>query len=133
MVERRSKAHTFVAGFEIRPGIIKLEGNCEGAMATNISLQNVQEAIGKVTHLAISRTLVDLGMIKDVGLRGSEARLTLLLPILNIPAPVKEYLVNGLREAVAALGIQLEVEVAEMNEDERQAFLVMEQESWKGI
>jgi metal-sulfur cluster biosynthetic enzyme len=102
-------------------------------MVTNISLQDVQEAIGKVTHPAISRTLVDLGMIKDVSLHGSEARLTLLLPILNIPAPVKDYLVNNLREAVAALGVQLEVEIAEMNEEERQAFLAMEQESWKGL
>ena len=102
-------------------------------MVTNISLQNVQEAIGKVTHPAISRTLVDLGMIKNVGLHGSEAKLTLVLPILNIHAPVKDYLVNSLREAVAALGVQLEVEIAEMNEEERQSFLVMEQESWKGL
>jgi len=102
-------------------------------MTKNISSQDVQEAIGKVTHPAISRTLVDLGMIKDVGLHGSEARLTLLLPVLNIPVPVKDYLVNSLREAVVALGVQLEVEVAEMNEEERQAFLAMEQESWKGI
>ena len=102
-------------------------------MVKNISLQDVQEAIGKVTHPAISRTLVDLGMIKDVGLRGSEARLTLVLPILNIPAPVKDYLVNSLREGVATLGVQLEVEIAQMNEEERQAFLAMEQESWKGF
>ena len=57
----------------------------------------------------------------------------LLLPILNIPAPVKDYLVNSLREVVAALGVQLEVEIAEMNEEERQAFLAMEQESWKDL
>ena len=102
-------------------------------MAMSISLHDVQEAIGKVTHPAISRTLVDLGMIKDVGLHGSEARLTLVLPILNIPASVKDYLVNSLREAVAALGVQLEVEITEMNDKERQAFLAMEQESWKGL
>jgi metal-sulfur cluster biosynthetic enzyme len=102
-------------------------------MVNNISLQNVQEAIGKVTHPAISRTLVDLGMIKDVSLHGTEARLTLLLPVLNIPAPVKDYLVNSLREVVAALGVRLEVEIAQMNEEERQAFLAMEQESWKGL
>jgi metal-sulfur cluster biosynthetic enzyme len=102
-------------------------------MATNVSLQDVQEAIGKVTHPAISRTLVDLGMIKDVGLRGSEVRLKLVLPILNIPAPVKNYLVNSLREAVAALSVRLEVEIAQMNDEERQAFLAMEQESWKGL
>jgi metal-sulfur cluster biosynthetic enzyme len=102
-------------------------------MVKNISWQDVQEAIGKVTHPAISRTLVDLGMIKDVGLHGSEARLTLVLPILSIPEPVKDYLVNSLREEVAALGLQLEVEIAQMNEEERQAFLAMEQESWKGL
>ena len=102
-------------------------------MATNISLQNVQQTIGKVTHPAISRTLVDLGMIKDVSLHMSEARLTLALPILNIPAPVKDYLLNSLREAVAALGVQLAVEIAEMNGEKRQAFLVMEQERWKGL
>jgi metal-sulfur cluster biosynthetic enzyme len=102
-------------------------------MVKNISLQDVQEAIGKVTHPAISRTLVDLGMIKDVGLHGSEAKLTLVLPILSIPEPVKDYLVNSLREEVAALGVQLEVEITQMNEEERQAFLAMEQESWKGL
>jgi metal-sulfur cluster biosynthetic enzyme len=102
-------------------------------MVTNISLQDVQEAIGKVTHPAISRTLLELGMIKNISLHGSQARLTLVLPILNIPPPVKDYLVNSLREAVAALGVQLEVEVAEMNEEERQTFLAMEQESWRGL
>jgi len=102
-------------------------------MVNNISLQDVKEAIGKVTHPAISRTLVDLGMIKDVILHGTEARLTLLLPVLNILAPVKDYLVNSLGEVVAALGVRLEVEIAQMNEEERQAFLAMEQESWKGL
>jgi metal-sulfur cluster biosynthetic enzyme len=102
-------------------------------MVINVSLKNVQEVIGKVTHPAISRTLVDLGMIKDVGLRGSEAWLTLVLPVLNIPAPVKDYLINSLREAVAALEVRLEVEIAQMNEEERQAFLAMEQESWRGL
>jgi len=102
-------------------------------MAKNISSQDVQEAIGTVMHPAISRTLVELGMIKDIGLSGDEVRLTLALPILNIPAPVKDYLVNSLREAVAALGAQVKIEIAEMNEKERQAFLAMEQESWKGL
>jgi metal-sulfur cluster biosynthetic enzyme len=102
-------------------------------MANNISLQNVQEAIGKVTHPAISRTLVDLGMIKDVRLHDEEARLTLLLPFSNIPAPVRDYLTNSLREAVAMLGVRLEVEIAQMDEEGRQAFLAMEQENWKGL
>ena len=65
----------------------------------------MQEAIGKVAHTAISRTLVDLDMIKEVALHGSEARLTMVLATLSIPEPIKDYLVNSLREAVAALGV----------------------------
>ena len=102
-------------------------------MGTNISLQNVQKAIGKVTHPAISRTLVELGMIKDVALHGSGARLTLVLILLNIPGPVKDYLVRSLKDTVAALGLELKIDVAEMNQEERQAFLAMERESWKGL
>ena len=102
-------------------------------MNTNISLQNVQEAIGEVTYPAISRSLVDLGMIKDIRLDGNNAELTLVLPVPNIPVPVKDYLINSLREGVAALGVHLEVEVSEMNDEERQAFLAMEQENWKGL
>jgi predicted phage tail protein len=72
-------------------------------------------------------------MIKDVDLCGNEVRLKLVLPISNIPAPVKDYLVNSLREAVAALSVQIEVEIAQMNDGQRQALLTMEQESWKGL
>ena len=114
-------------------GASKLEGYYRGAMVNNISLQNVQEAVGKVTHPAISRSIVDLGMIKDVRLDGKEARLMLLLPFLNIPAPIKDYLTNSLREAVAVLGVRLEIEIAQMNEEELQAFLAMEKENWKGL
>jgi len=38
-----------------------------------------------------------------------------------------------LRTAVTKLGAEAEVEITEMDEEERHAFLVMEQESWKGL
>jgi len=41
--------------------------------------------------------------------------------------------VNGLRKAVIGLGAEAEVKVTEMNQEERQAFLAMEQEGWKGL
>lgn len=103
------------------------------AMAGNISLQDVQQAVGKVMHPAISRTLVELGMAKDVVVEGNEVGLTLALPIQNIPTPVKDYLISSLMDAVATLGLHLKIEIAEMNEEERQTFLAMERESWKGL
>ena len=102
-------------------------------MTNNISLGDVQQELGQVMHPAISRSLVELGMVKDVALKRDIVTLTLVLPALNIPASVKDYLVNSLRTAVAKLDAEVEVEITEMDEEERHAFLAMEQESWKGL
>jgi len=102
-------------------------------MARNISEEDVHQAIGQVMHLEISRTLVELGMVKDITLEDNEVTLALVLPFLGIPVSVKDYLMNSLQQAVMKLGARVEVRIAEMNQEERLAFLAMEQESWKGL
>ena len=102
-------------------------------MANNISLGDVQQEVEQVMHPAVSRTLAELGMVKDVALKHDVVTLTLVLPALNIPVSVKDYLVDSLRTAVARLGAEVEVEITEMDEEERHAFLAMEQENWKGL
>jgi ATP-binding protein involved in chromosome partitioning len=102
-------------------------------MAKNISEEDVHQAIGQVMHPEISRTLVELGMVKDVTLRDDEVSLVLVLPFLGIPASIKDYLVNSLRQAVMKLGAKAEIKIAEMNQEERLAFLAMEQEGWRGL
>jgi len=101
-------------------------------MANNILEEDVHQAVGQVMHPEISRTLVELGMVKDIALRDDEVSLSLVLPFLGIPATIKDYLVNSLRQTVMKLGAKLEVRIAEMNQEERLAFLAMEQEGWKG-
>jgi len=102
-------------------------------MAKNISEEDVRQAIGQVMHPEISRSLVELGMVKDVTLRDDEVSLSLVLPFLGIPASIKDYLVNSLRQAVMKLGAKAEIKIAEMNQEERLAFLAMEQEGWRGL
>ena len=102
-------------------------------MAKNISEEDVHQAIGQVMHPEVSRTLVELGMVKDIALKDDEVTLTLVLPFLGIPVSIKDYLTNSLRQAVMKLGAKIEVRVTEMNQEERLAFLAMEQESWKGL
>jgi len=102
-------------------------------MANNILEEDVHQAVGQVMHPEISCTLVELGMVKDVALEGDEVTLTLVLPFLGIPAPIKDYLVNSLRQAVMKLGAKAEIKIAEMNQAERLAFLAMEQEGWRGL
>jgi ATP-binding protein involved in chromosome partitioning len=102
-------------------------------MAKNISEEDVHQAIGQVMHPEISRTLVELGMVKDIALRDDEVSLTLVLPVLGIPASIKDYLMSSLRQAIMKLGAKAEIRIAEMNQEERLAFFAMEQEGWRGL
>jgi len=102
-------------------------------MAKNISEEDVHQAVGQVMHPEISRSLVELGMVKDIALRDDEVSFSLVLPFLGIPASIKDYLVNRLRQAVMKLGARAEIKIAEMNQEERLAFLAMEQEGWRGL
>jgi metal-sulfur cluster biosynthetic enzyme len=102
-------------------------------VARNISEADVRRAVGQVMHPQIDRSLVELGMVKDIALDDGGITLTLVLPILGIPVTVKDYLVDSLRQSVAKLGPNVEIRIAEMNQEERLTFLAMEQESWKGL
>jgi metal-sulfur cluster biosynthetic enzyme len=102
-------------------------------MAKNISEEDVHQAVGQVMHPEINRSLVQLGMVKDIALSDDEISLVLVLPFLGIPASIKDYLVNSLRQAVMELGAKADIKIAEMNQEERLAFLSMEQESWRGL
>jgi hypothetical protein len=84
-------------------------------------------------HPAISRSLVDLGIAKDITMKHGKVTLTLALPFPDIPVPIKDYLVNSLRKVVTDLGAEIEIRITEMSQEEQEAFLAMEQESWKGL
>jgi metal-sulfur cluster biosynthetic enzyme len=99
-------------------------------VAKNISEEEVRQALAEVMHPAIDRTLVELGIIKNVTFRDNGVALTLLLPFPNIP--IKDYLANSVREAVMKLGLEVEIKIGQMNQEEVQSFLAMEQEGWKG-
>jgi metal-sulfur cluster biosynthetic enzyme len=99
----------------------------------NVKEEDVRKAIGQVMHPEISHTLVELGMVKDIALKGDEVTLTLVLPLLGIPVSIKDYLESSLRQAVIKLGLKAEIRIAEMNQEERLAFFAMEQEGWKGL
>lgn len=94
-------------------------------------LEDVRQAIAKVRHPAIDRSLMDLGMIKDIVLKGKTASLTLLIPFPGIP--ILDFLEKSLAESIRPLGIDLEVTVDQMNQQEVQKFLAMEREAWKGL
>jgi len=103
-------------------------------MTKSTSEQEIYQALAEVRHPEIANTLVDLGMLKDVVVEGNKVSLTLLLPVMGIPIQIKDYLVRSIHEALARLDASPEVELnlAEMNDEERAKFLRMAMEKWIG-
>ena len=98
--------------------------------------EQVLGAINEVKHPEIENTLVDLGMIRDIEYAEEEetVTLTLVLPFYGIPVQIRDYMVNQLHLAIKDAGAELKsVNVAEMNEVERQEFFIKEQANWKGL
>ena len=99
-------------------------------MANNISEEEIRRAVAKVRHPEIDRTLVELGMIKDIVVRDDKVILTMALPFMEIP--IKDYLVNSVQQTVTKLGVEIEVKLTEMNQEQRESFTAMAQEAWIG-
>ena len=104
-------------------------------MIENVTENSIHLAIQQVEHPAIASSLVDLGMIRDVIYTSEDntVSLTLVLPVLTIPQNVRDYMVNSLYQALKSLDVELtEVNLAQMTEEERQVFLALEQQNWRG-
>lgn len=88
-----------------------------------ITDKRVLGALRGVMHPEIKRNLVELEMIRDVSVEDEKVTLTLALPFAKIP--IKDDLVRLIKGAVAKLDATLEVEVnlIEMNQKERAAFM----------
>ena len=99
-------------------------------MANNISEEDIRRAIEQVKHPAIARTLVELGIVKDITVKANKVNVTLAFPFPNIP--IKDYLINSVRDQVTKLGGEAEVKITQMSQEEIQRFLALEQEAWEG-
>lgn len=99
-------------------------------MDNKVSEEKISQAVAKVRHPEIDNTLVELGMIKDIAVRDNKATLTMTLPFLGVP--IKDYLVNSVKQVVTELGFEIEVKLTEMNQEQRDAFISMAQKGWIG-
>ena len=104
-------------------------------MIENVTENSIHLAIQQVEHPAIASSLVDLGLIRDVIYTSEDntVSLTLVLPVLTIPQNVRDYMVNSLYQALKSVHVELTgVNLVQMTEEERQVFLELEQQNWRG-
>jgi len=82
-------------------------------------------------HPEINYSLVDLEMIKDVVCEERKVSLTLKLPFLQVP--VKDLLIDIIKKTLSDLNssIQVEINMEQMSQQERDKFKKMAKEGWK--
>jgi len=83
----------------------------------------VREALGHVQDPELGRDLVSLGMVRKIGIQNQTVAITLALTTLA--CPLKEDIVQDVREAILALDAEAEVEIelTEMTPEERKRLL----------
>ena len=98
-------------------------------MANNITEQDVRKEVAEVMHPAINCSLLELGIVKSIGIINGIIKITMALPFPNIP--IEDYLINSVKEAIEGLDADGEIETAIMTKDELQKFLDLEKENWR--
>ena len=98
---------------------------------TKLSQPEIEQALSKITHPEINYSLAALGMLEDVICKKDEVSLTLKLPFQGVP--IKEFLIQTIKETLAVLDetIQVKVNIEQMSEEERGNFAKMAREGWK--
>jgi len=92
--------------------------------------EKIKESLSKLKSSEIDTSLEELGMIQNVREEENKVRLTLKLPFLYVPIRgMREEMIRG---AVESAGAECEIEVAEMDEAERDNFMKISQSRWIG-
>jgi len=90
----------------------------------------VLNTLSKVEHPAIRYSLIKLGIVSDVELAGNKVKVIFAFPFPNIP--IADFLIQSVAKPIKHLGLEFEYTTRVMNDEERNLFLQLETEAWKG-
>lgn len=93
--------------------------------------QDIIDAILGVQHPAISNSLFNLGIVKDIELKNNIANILFAFPFPNIP--IADQLIYSIYEPIKAIGVDFNYDIVDMTEEEKAKFLQLETEGWKGM
>lgn len=93
----------------------------------------IRKAVTSLRHPEIDASLSELRMIDHLEIEGEKITLTLKLPFKYVP--IRDLLVKMIEEVVRGVSpsSDLKIEIAEMNENEREKFMRISRERWLGL
>jgi metal-sulfur cluster biosynthetic enzyme len=92
--------------------------------------EEVLNALSKVEHPAISYSLIKLGIVTNVELVENKVSVVFAFPFPNIP--IAGALISSIATPVADMGLEFEHSIRIMTDDEKNNFLQLEAEAWRG-
>ncbi len=99
-------------------------------MDKKILKEDILNTLAQVKHPAIDSSLVKLGIVKDISVNEKKVTITMAFPFPNIP--IKDYLIDSVKNPIEKLGAEVEVKITTMSQEELENFLNLEQQHWKG-
>jgi metal-sulfur cluster biosynthetic enzyme len=98
---------------------------------TKLSQPEIEQALSKIMHPEINYSLIDLGMLKNMICKQDKVNCILKLPFLQVP--VKDILIESIKKTLSVLdsSIQVEINIEQMTQEQRDKFAKMAKEGWK--
>jgi len=88
-----------------------------------ITVEQVRKALDTVMDPELGRSIVDLGMVRDIEVQGKQVKFTLALTTLA--CPLQDTMVQDAQKAISGLdsGLSVSVQRTEMSDEEKQQLL----------
>ena len=101
-------------------------------MAGQDKKKEIEQALKEIGHPEITHTLYELGMIDNIEVEDNKVSLVLKLPFLSVP--IKDYLINAIKQKVSEKdsAVEVRIEEQEMSPQERAKFMALAQSGWRG-
>lgn len=101
-------------------------------MANKTTIEDVRRVLKLVIHPLIKMNVYDLGIIKDISLEGNLATITVAFPFMDISAAElsgPEFIIQDISETVQTLGLEVDVQKAQMDKNDLLKFLAKSKEA----
>ena len=95
-------------------------------------LKKIIQALDKTRHPSINASFPQLGMVNGAKIEDNKVIVTFKLPFAGIPENIKNMMFSNIKEVLNPFGLDIQVKLAVMDEEEKQHFLIVEKENWKG-
>jgi len=92
----------------------------------------VIQTLENIQHPAIATSLINLGILQDIDFdeENKKVTATFVWPFPNIP--IRDKIINSVKIPLNQFGLDLEYNERIMSENEKQKFLELEKQYWRG-